>query len=187
MVPLKAPGIIDPDLNNTLIVIIPKVSNLESFTQFRPISLYYVLYKLVMKEQDGFITGNNIIDNIIIAQEIIHFMRIQNKKKWITIIIDLETAYDRVRWDFINATLLATGIPDYLRKVIMLRGMEFHYLNSGLSEESVRVIHSLPTFLCYAWNDLDILFIQPCPLESGVLYVSLAQGRLSLTCSLPMI
>lgn len=81
-------GIIDGDLNNTLIVLIPKVSNPEEFAQFRPISFYSVLYKLVMKviasrfkfifpkiiaqEQAGFIAGRKTIDNVIITQEVIH-------------------------------------------------------------------------------------------------------------------
>ncbi|KAK5792982.1 hypothetical protein PVK06_034116 [Gossypium arboreum] len=33
-----------------MIVLIPKVSNLKIFTQFRPINLCSVLYKLIMKE-----------------------------------------------------------------------------------------------------------------------------------------
>ncbi|MBA0580564.1 hypothetical protein Gorai_022774, partial [Gossypium raimondii] len=40
---------IDAGLNNTLIVLVPKVANPEGFAQFRPISLHSVLYKLVMK------------------------------------------------------------------------------------------------------------------------------------------
>lgn len=36
-----------------------------------------------------------------------------------TIKIDLEKAYDRVRWNFIKASLLATSIPLYLINVIM--------------------------------------------------------------------
>lgn len=40
---------IDPALNNTLITLIPKLTNLKSFQHFRPINLFTVLYKLVMK------------------------------------------------------------------------------------------------------------------------------------------
>lgn len=42
-------GAIDVELNNTLIVLIPKVANSKEFAQFHPISLYFVPYKLVMK------------------------------------------------------------------------------------------------------------------------------------------
>ncbi|KAA3461119.1 reverse transcriptase [Gossypium australe] len=93
------------NLNNTLIVLIPKIAQPEKISQFRPISLYNVLYKLVMKvianrfkivfpkiisqEQAGFIVGRNITNNIIIAQEVIHSMRGKNKK-WMAIKINLE-------------------------------------------------------------------------------------------------
>lgn len=40
---------LEPDLNNTLIVLIPKVLSSETFAQFHPIILCSVLYKLVMK------------------------------------------------------------------------------------------------------------------------------------------
>lgn len=36
-----------------------------------------------------------------------------------TVEIDLKTAYNRVRWDFINSSIQAAGILDFLRKVIM--------------------------------------------------------------------
>ncbi|KAH1098612.1 hypothetical protein J1N35_015533 [Gossypium stocksii] len=105
---------IDPELNNTLIVLIPKTPNPEDFSQFRPISLCSVLYKLVMKiianhfkvvfprflapEQTGFVARRNITDNIIITQEVIHSMRGKEKKrKWMAIKIDLEKAFDQVR------------------------------------------------------------------------------------------
>ncbi|KAH1074241.1 hypothetical protein J1N35_026569 [Gossypium stocksii] len=33
--------------------------------------------------------------------------------------LDLEKAYDRISWEFIDASLVAAGIPDFLIKVIM--------------------------------------------------------------------
>ncbi|KAA3473506.1 putative Transposon TX1 [Gossypium australe] len=68
-----AGNVIDPELNNLLVVLIPKVFDPEIYAQFRSISLCSVLYKLVIKvianwyktvflniitsEQDEFITG----------------------------------------------------------------------------------------------------------------------------------
>ncbi|KAH1098233.1 hypothetical protein J1N35_015154 [Gossypium stocksii] len=46
-------------------------------------------------------------------------MRIKKNLQWMAIKIDLEKAFDRVRWDFIEASLIAAGIPLYLIKVIM--------------------------------------------------------------------
>ncbi|KAA3472023.1 reverse transcriptase [Gossypium australe] len=127
---------IEPELNNTLIVLIPKKESPEDFSQFRPISLCSVLYKLVMKvianrfkvvlpklisqEQAGFIAGWNIFDNIILAQEVIHSMRCNRTgRQWMAIKLDLEKAYDRVSWEFINTSLTAARIPLFLRNVIM--------------------------------------------------------------------
>ncbi|KAA3477387.1 reverse transcriptase [Gossypium australe] len=73
-------------ISNTLIVLIPKDSNPKNFSQFKPISLCSVSYKLVMKvnsiflkilrqEQVGFIARRNIVGNVIIAQEVFHSMR----------------------------------------------------------------------------------------------------------------
>ncbi|KAA3460139.1 reverse transcriptase [Gossypium australe] len=127
---------IEKDLNNTLIVLIPKTERPEEFSQFRPISLCSVLYKVVMKvianrfklifpnyispQQTGFIAGRNISDNIIIAQEIIHSMRSKRgDKKWMAIKLDLEKAYDRISWKFIEVSMKAAGVPEKIRKVIM--------------------------------------------------------------------
>ncbi|KAK5772623.1 hypothetical protein PVK06_048916 [Gossypium arboreum] len=66
----------------------------------------------------GFIVGRNITDDVIIVQEVIHSIRGKNKKRTVTK-IDLEKAYDKVRWDFIDKSIQAAGIPDYLRRVIM--------------------------------------------------------------------
>lgn len=64
--------------------------------------------------------GKNITDNIILAQEVIHYMRCKhNGRNWMAIKLNLEKAYDRVSWGFIGASLVATGIPKFLRKVIM--------------------------------------------------------------------
>lgn len=50
--------------------------------------------------------------------------------------IDLEKAYDRVRWDFIDASLQATCIPNFIRNVIM----------SAISSSTMQVLwNEIPT------------------------------------------
>ncbi|KAH1073227.1 hypothetical protein J1N35_025555 [Gossypium stocksii] len=107
MAPLKTPGVdgfhqifrgapLDPKMNRTLHVLLPKVQGLERITQFRPISLCTVVYKIVTKKvvnrqkplmvkfkkpnQASFVFRRNINHNIIVAQEAIHSMKGLNMK-----------------------------------------------------------------------------------------------------------
>ena len=52
-------------------------------------------------------------------QEIMHTMRLKKgRKDWMTIKIDLEKAYDRLRWAFMRDTLEDMHIPQELVQVI---------------------------------------------------------------------
>ena len=82
------------EVNDTTLVLIPKVEVPEHMKQFCPIGLCNVIYKVVTKvivnrlrpymnnlispNQCSFIPNRHSSDNIVIAQEIIHIMK---KKK----------------------------------------------------------------------------------------------------------
>lgn len=75
---------------------------------------------LIAENQTSFVHGKHIMDNVIIAQEVIHSMRIcKGKKGWMAIKVDMEKAYDRLRWEFIRDTLKEADLPDNLTRLIM--------------------------------------------------------------------
>lgn len=124
------------ELNQTLLVLIPKINNPDSLKLFRPISLCTVVYKTITKlvanrlkailpqiigpAQTSFVPGRHIVENVIVAQEIIHSMRNKGGKTGqMAIKVDLEKAYDRLSWDFIQETLGVIGLPMDLIRIIM--------------------------------------------------------------------
>nr|KYP76168.1 Transposon TX1 uncharacterized [Cajanus cajan] len=115
-------GRIDAHATETLLVLIPKGDHPRTFKDFRPISLCNVVYKLVSKVlvnrlrpflmrivspfQSSFIPGRGTMDNAIILQEIIHTLSKSKKKTGDVIFkLDLEKAYDRVDWRFLQEVL----------------------------------------------------------------------------------
>ncbi|KAH9772083.1 reverse transcriptase domain-containing protein [Citrus sinensis] len=124
------------EVSKTLIVLIPKTERPTSFRMYRPIGLCIVFYKTVTKiivtrlqallpdlvgpHQTSFIPGRHITENIIIAQEVVHYMRRKlGKKGLMAIKIDLEKAYDRLNWNFIHETLMELALPFDLVHLIM--------------------------------------------------------------------
>lgn len=124
------------EVNQTILVLIPKCDNPENLKEMRPISLCNVIYKLITKvianrlkkhlgkiilpHQCAFIRGRHSSDNIIISQEVIHSMRqMKGRKGFMAIKIDFEKAYDRLSWGFLHETLVSIGLNYWFVDLIM--------------------------------------------------------------------
>ncbi|KAK3232376.1 hypothetical protein Dsin_004257 [Dipteronia sinensis] len=101
------------NFNSTIITLIPKVQTASNMTEFRPISLCRVLYKIIAKvisnrlkgvlgyviseTQCAFIPGLMISDNTIMGFECLHRLkRRKGKNGFMTLKLDMSKAYDKV-------------------------------------------------------------------------------------------
>lgn len=139
-----------------LLVLVPKEIKPTSLKNFRPISMCNVRVKLVTKgilnglklllkemispTQTSFILGWQSLDNAIICQEVVHSIRFtKSRNGGMVIKIDLEKAYDRMAWEFVEDTLKDASIPSNNIIVIMnlLRRSSCRLLWNG--EQTVRI------------------------------------------------
>lgn len=129
-------GEIPRGASQALLVLILKEMRPASMKDFRSISLCNTTYKIIskilvskLKEawrglilpfQASFVPGRQSSDNVILCQEFIHSFRFTKAKRGEIILkVDLEKAYDRLEWMFIEETLHEARIPDRLVCVIM--------------------------------------------------------------------
>ena len=106
-------------INHTFVTLIPKVKNPVSVSQYRPISLCNVLYKifskvlanrlkkfmpdLLIEHQSAFAKNRLISDNVLVAFETLHYMKNHNSGQtgFMVLKLDMSKAHDRVEWNYL--------------------------------------------------------------------------------------
>lgn len=138
-------------LNFTFIVLIPKTANPKRITEFRPISLCDVIYKIGAKmianrmkpfldkiispTQSAFVPRRLITDNVLVAFEVNHYLkcRTRGKTQYMALKLDVSKAYDRIEWLFLRRIFIRLGFAESVVNLILLcvSSMSFSFLLNG--------------------------------------------------------
>ena len=124
-------------INKTNITPVPKINNPSKMTDFRPISLSNVVYKLIAKalanrlkvvlphiiseNQNTFLLEKLISDNVLVVFELMHYLehKKEGKENFMAVKLDMSKAYDRVEWGFIERVMEKMGFHEKWITLIM--------------------------------------------------------------------
>jgi hypothetical protein len=119
-------NILQRNQNHSFIALVSKLSGSHTAHQFKPISLCNIVYKIISKIPtnrlkvylhniislfySAFVPKRNIQDNMILAHELLHsFKSKRGNGGFMFLKLDMEKAFDRMKWSFLLAILDKVG------------------------------------------------------------------------------
>lgn len=127
-------GVILQQWNATILSLIPKKINASRISEFRPISCCNTVYKVISKllanrlketlpdiicnTQSAFIPGRLLVENVLMATELVQGYNWKNISKRCMLKVDLKKAFDSQNWNFIIMVLRTLNFPGHFVKLI---------------------------------------------------------------------
>lgn len=71
-----------------------------------------VLHAVISENQSGFIPGRQITDNIFLAHEVFHSLKVRKRisENYMAVKTDVSKAYDRIEWKFLEEVMRKKGL-----------------------------------------------------------------------------
>lgn len=118
--------------NSTILSLVPKFPGATTIKDYRPISCLNNTYKvisrllvsrlkpilsdLIVPNQTAFVKGRLLVENNVLASELVNGYHKNKGEKRITIKVDIAKAFDTLSWDFLFACLEGLQLPDLFRQ-----------------------------------------------------------------------
>ena len=120
-------GFLPTTTNSTILSLVPKFTGASQISDYRPIFCLYTLYKvisrllvrrlkpilkdLILPNQTAFVEGRLLVENTVLASELVNGYHKNRGSKKITVKVDIAKAFDTLSWDFLFSAMQSLDLP----------------------------------------------------------------------------